>query len=131
MAVKRFFDYSTYDYVKAQAIVVVDATWQNIATLVTPEREADVYEIGMALTYTFDLANESAMLRFRVNGSGWTTFIREPKDKTDAQALVYLYPKSHTGGTMTIEFEASKESSSGTFNIEYLDLWFKRLGTPT
>ena len=124
-----FFDVATYDYNKAQNVLDIPETYDPIVSLVTPFREEGLYEIGMALSYTFDSNTTSVYLRFSIDGGGtWTEFINEPTDSLDIVPFVYLFPKVQLEGVFDMILEMRKESGVGDLDVAFVDIWYKRIG---
>ena len=125
----ELFDVLTYDYAKAQDILDVPETYTPIVSMVTPSREAGIYEFGLSLTYNMDTASRSVLLRFTTDGGLiWTEFMAEPKDSTDDQPHFYQFPMDHPGGSLDVQMEMRKETSGSVLDVHFADTWFKRVG---
>ena len=124
----ELFDILTFDSVKAQSILDVGDTYEEIAVLTTPDREIGTYMYMLSLSYNFDSVTTSAYMRFSIDGGvAWTEFSREPSDKLDTVALVYAFPKEvATVGPLSLHLEMRKGSNAGTLNVEFLDLIIER-----
>jgi hypothetical protein len=103
-------------------------TWTPVVTLVTPERPAGKYVLGISITYTFLSANRSAYLRWRIDGQGWNEFTSEPKDVQDVNAVFYEYPDDYAQAAHTIEVEMAKEVGGNALDVRFADIMFQRVG---
>lgn len=125
------FDALTYDTVKQQNVLVTEfePTYQNVATLSTPSREAGQYETGFSLTYVSTDAASDVFFRFRINGGGWNVFQVETVSITDEIPWYYAYPSGLAAGVNTIEFEMAKQTGhTGTLTALFVDVFLKRVG---
>ena len=125
----ELFDIVTYDTIKVLDTLNIPETYQNIAELATPGREAGKYLVGFSLTWSLASTNKSVYIQFRLNDSDWTELRSEPKDLTNSVPVYYAFPKDLLGGVMTLDFQARKEDDlSGQFDIPFLDLFIQRVG---
>ena len=119
----------TYDYTKAGSTLNIPETYTPVGSTTSPSRAAGVYETGFSLTYLFPDINDSAYLRFRINGGSWNEFVSEPKDVQDRNAVYYQFPFDHPGGAMSIEVEMRKEDvGANPLDCLFCDTWFRRVG---
>lgn len=126
---QNIFETLTYDTVKAVSVLDIPDTFQEILTLVTPERAAGKYVLGISVTWTFADTNDSAYMRWRIDGGPWVVYTSEPQDVTDQNANYYEFPDDYAQGTHTITVEARKEDQNANdFDINYIDLFFQRVG---
>jgi len=125
---RKLTDFLTFNTVKAKDILDIGDAWQNIATLSTPSLEAGLYMLGFSMSHNFDLSTEYTSIRWRINGSAWTQINSDLSDKSTTVASMYSYPYTlATGGVVSFEFEVSKQTVSGTFNVEFVDIWLNRV----
>ena len=124
---ESLFNTVTFDSVKTVDALNLPETYTNIATLVTPERAEGEYMLSLSGTYSFDRTTESVFIRFRVDGGAWNEGVSEPKDVSDIARFFYQYPAFYAQGIHTIEVEARKESTQGTLDFLFLDVYFQRV----
>ena len=125
----ELFDILTYDFNKASDVLNVPETYTPVVSMVTPSRVAGTYEFGVSLTYNFDVANRSVFMRFSTDGGvTWNESSAEPKDTTDDEPHVYLFPYVYAGGILDAQLEMRKQDATGVLNVNFADLWFKRVG---
>ena len=118
----------TYDYDKQQDILNIPETYTQLNNFTSPSRPAGIYEVGMSFTWDFTLVSKSAYFRWSTDGgSTWNEFISEPKDVQDKMAMYYQYPFNHPGGQMNIITQMRKEDATGTLNVTFSDVWFRRV----
>jgi len=131
MADVELWNRLTYDYIKESNILNVSDTYQIIATLVTPDRLAGVYEFAFSLSCLYTATNTNVFLRWRLDGGTWTEHQLSTNDIDAAITQYYSYPDVYVEGIHTFELEMKKEVVGNTLNINYLDLMFKRVGVST
>ena len=119
----------SYDYAKASAVNDIPDTWTEVNRL-SIDRPAGTYEFGVSLTWEYDVTNRSAEMRFSTDdGQTWgRTYRHEPNDGTDVQPFMYSYPLEHPGGPRSVIMQARKTSASGTLNVAFCDLFYRRVG---
>ena len=123
----ELFSILTYDYNKAQDILDIPDTYTPLAS-VSADREAGVYELGLSVSWTFDRTTNSAFIRFSIDdGVTWNEFEAEPKDKTNINATYYAFPHVHSGGAISMEIEAKKETGAGALDVQFADVWIQRV----
>ena len=123
----------TYDF-KSTGIsdggnpIIIQATaYADLATLVTPARDAGVYEIKFSTTFSYDSTSRSAYFQWSLDGgTAWEEFRIEPKDVTDVKALDYSFPFNHTGGVMNIQLQGRCENASDTLEVRFANIVFER-----
>ena len=123
----ELFSIATYDYSKEAEVNDISSTYTEIVS-VSAVRDAGVYELGVSLTWDFDRTTNSAFFRFSIDGGLTYAYMeQEPADKTNNSPFYYAFPRAHTGGEISILFEARKETGAGTLNISFADAWIKRV----
>lgn len=119
----------TYDYAKVSNVLDIPETWTPVLTLTTPNRPDGVYEFGMSFTYDFPDTNDSAYVRWRIDGGVWNEFRSEPKDIQDRIAAYYAFPAQYAAGVHVMDFEMRKDViTANQLDLLFLDLWFHRVG---
>ena len=124
----ELFSILTFDEVKVSEVLNISDVYTTVATLNTPLRAAGKYMLGLSLTYTFTSTTNSAFLQWRIDGGAWNVYQREPKDNTDKTANFYSYPDDYAEGAHTVEVQMRKEDAAGTLDIQFLDIYFQRIG---
>ena len=119
----------TYDFEKVSGVLNIPETYTPVAQLITPLRVAGTYVLGFSLTYTFDRTTESAFLRWREQGGAWNEYSSEPSEKTDANTAYYEFPSAYPEEVHDIEVEMRKETATGVLDLNFLDIFFQRVGT--
>ena len=122
------FNTLTFDETKAVDVLNIPEAWTAVGQLVTPERAEGKYMFGISGTYNFDRTTESVFIRFRINGGTWNEYQSEPKDITDDLTFFYQYPADYPQQVTTIDVEMRKESAQGTLNLQFLDVYWQRVG---
>ena len=123
----KFTDYMTYDYSKVADVTVTDATYEQVAELVTPSRVAGTYKLTLSMLHTLNTTARSAYFRFSQDGgSTWVEVPREPKDTTDKDPRTLIQTVVHTGGIMDIKVQARKEAAGDVLIIDALNIIFER-----
>jgi len=118
----------SYNYTKSVDILdVSELDWTEIAVLDIKNLLFGAYEFKMAMNYQYDVANQSFQFRWRANGGEWTEITSEPKDKTDRILASYFYPIENVEGDYKMEFQAKKESATGTLDIFFFDAIVQRV----
>ena len=113
----------SYDYSKVIDFTVADDTYEIIASVATPPRDAGTYEFKFSGTYILDSITSSAYLRFSIDGgTSWTEARREPKDKTDANTFYYAFPKEIVAGNINVIVEVRKEVASDVLVYQFFDI---------
>jgi hypothetical protein len=126
---ESIFNLLTYDTVKAVDILDIGTVYEPIITLDTPERPAGKFVLGISLTWTFPDTNDSVYLRWRIDGGAWVEYVSEPADITDNKPTYYEFPNDYPAGFHKLEVQARKEDGQAAqFNIDYIDLFFQRVG---
>ena len=124
----EIFAVMTYDFQKESAILNIPETYTPVAQLITPLRAAGTYVLGFSLTWHFDRTTESVFLRWRQDGGTWNEYSSEPTEKTDANTAFYEFPDNYIEQVHDIEVEMRKESAQGIFNLDFIDIFFQRVG---
>jgi hypothetical protein len=123
------FDIMTYDYERRDGQLDLSDSWTEINSIVVADREAGVYEMGMAVHWVFDRTTKSAFIRFSLDGGAtWQEFTGEPKDKTDSNATYFAFPYEQVAdGQMQIQVEIRKETGAGVLDVPRSACWIKRV----
>ena len=125
---ESIFNTLTYDYQKESAVLNIPETYTPVAQLVTPERAAGTYVLGLSLTWDFDRTTESVFLRWRQNGGTWNEYSAEPTEVTDSNTAFYEFPAEYVQEAHDIEVEMRKETALGILNLQFIDVFFQRVG---
>ena len=126
---ESIFNLLTYDTVKVADVLDIGTVYEPIITLDIPERPAGKYVLGISLTWSFPDTNDSVYMRWRIDGGAWVEYISEPADVTDNKPVYYEFPDDYAAGFHTIEVQARKEDGQAQqFDINYIDLFFQRVG---
>ena len=122
------FNTMTYDYEKTVDILNIPETYTPVGQLVTPLRVAGTYVLGFSLTWTFDHTTESVFMRWRQEGGAWNEYSSEPTERTDSNTAFYEFPSEYIEQVHDIEVEMRKETATGILNLQFLDIFFQRVG---
>lgn len=124
----EIFDIITFNYEYADPVASVGETYEEVARLTTPSREAGVYLYCLSMRYTYDHSSSSAYFRFSVDGgSTWTEMVKEPADTTDAIFVTYNIPVvATTQRVHEVIVEAHKSAAAPTLSIEEMTLCIER-----
>jgi hypothetical protein len=125
----ELFDILRAEVSKASAITDVPDTWTPVVSVTMTNAEAGIYEFGTAVQATIYDINDSAMLRYSINGGDWYVMRRESKDVTDIITWSYLFPKIiNSTQTLSIAVEAAKDVGAGQYDVDFADVWIYRVG---
>ena len=124
---------NTYDWATeginngGSPIIVSSDTFQQIAELTVPNRDAGTYQITFTTTFNYDTVQRSAIFRWSLDGgSNWKTISRELKDKTNDEIISYSFPKLLTAGAIDFKMEARCEGGSDTLTIDFAHIILER-----
>jgi len=119
-----------YAFSKMADVVIIDDTYQEVSRLEVDSVEIGTYRYQFDVSYTYDSTNTSPAVRFSLdNGSTWTEFTAEFKDKLDTRPFSYGFPLAVTeSGGQIILVEARKGANSATMEINYCDISLERKG---
>ena len=117
----------SYDYIQGNSITVTGATYEQIARLTTPSREAGIYKMSQSMMYSLNSTATSAYFRYSTNGGGtWNEIRREPKDNTDVLPSTYTTTIVHPGGVFELVIQAKKENALDILTVLSIDATFER-----
>ena len=121
---------NTYDFKKVSGVNISDNNWVTVATLLTPNRKAGVYEYKFSMIYQYSSTSRSAMFRVSTDGGvNWNEFAKEPKDTTDKYPLYYMFPTIRFDDEpINIIVEAQCENANDTLSVLSLDIVSERKG---
>jgi len=117
-----------YYYTHYTNVTVPSDSYSAVAELHRTDIDVSgTYEIKFSANYTLDSVTHSAYVRFSLdNGATWFEYRREPKDKTDTEAINYSLPHVFTSTSADILVEARKESSGDNMEFSYFDVILER-----
>jgi hypothetical protein len=119
--IETIVDY--YEYEEYSNVDVPSDSYTEVGSLHRTDVPDGTYEVKLLGTYSYDNTNSSAYLRVSLdNGSSWMEFRREPKDKTDLEAISFILPVSISSGIADVVVEGKKENAGSVFTIQRLDI---------
>jgi hypothetical protein len=118
---------SIYEYEKRSNILNIPSTYTEINHLVRPTLPAGVYEVGFSLTWTYTQNNSTVFIRWSTDGGGTFAELQfEVPTSTTVIPTYYAYPYIRVEGPADIIVQARKASGSGTFDVNFSDLWLEK-----
>ncbi len=123
-----------YNYASGDQVSGLTNNWTRIVTLPVAANTPGVYEIGFAVQWRHDTPEAVVLFRMsRDNGATWAAYATRNILAGDYdQNTFYQYPKEWptTAGT-TIMLEARKETSTGSCDIWYSNVWWRQVQATT
>jgi hypothetical protein len=121
-------DFHSFKFSKVKDVLDIPETWTQLNALTETLEVCGIYNINMAVNWTFDTATKSVFMRYTLDGgtTWFEDFAREAKDKTDKNAVYYAFPIEATNPNLDLRIEVRKETGSNTFNVLFCDLWVER-----
>ena len=117
----------TYDYTIVTGITIANDVYEQVGALITPIREAGIYQLELSMLHTLNSTNTSAYFRVSTDGgTNWLEIRREPKDVTDKDVRSYPSTLVHAGGILNIIVQARKENAVDILILEKLDIMLNR-----
>jgi len=122
----ELFDIRTYDYTKVKDVLDIPETWTPVVIVSGTTIVGKVYELKMAVSGKMADVNDTASIRYRVDGGTWFVTVKEAKSLDDTFNADYFFPYVATLATTTLEIEATKEAGGGQFDIHFADAIIER-----
>ena len=120
-----------YEFIKVSNIAVISedaGTPDVIATLVTPELPAGVYEIGYAFQASFSTKDSPVFFKLGGTSPDALFFALAPgTNDADHVNKVYFYPTTFDGGVFTVTLNMYKVDIVD-ITVNYADLFLRRVG---
>ena len=130
---RKLFDYLASTEFEDTRTNILDVpeepAWATISELQVTPPTGSKYLIIISSTFTLADINDSALVQFSVDGGlNWELFSREAKDKTDRQALTYVFPRDMDGSEFHIIIQASKTTGAAQMDMLFSNLVMQRIG---
>ena len=128
MADLELFSILTVDVNSVADVLDVPDVFTDIGQL-SVERPAGLYEMKISFTWLYDRTNNSANYRFSTdNGVTWHEFLLGHVDSVSVTPTGYDFPYDHPGGLLQLRSQIRKETAGGQLDVQFADVWFKRIG---
>lgn len=103
-------------------------TYTEVLRLITPPRVAGLYEVKMAMVYTYDNISRPAYFRWSEDGGQtWFEILEEPKDVLNVNVNSFFHPEPFGGGIKDIIIEARCDRVSDTLVLLDMHVVFQRV----
>lgn len=107
----------TFDFEIINDVQISSTTFENIAELDKPQRNAGVYQITVLLVYSYSSTQRKASFRWKLNDLSWVDFQLETKDAGNTETFFYSTPFTFSGGEIDLKIEGKCGRSSDSLEI--------------
>jgi len=106
---------SDFHYAQAENIDIAttDPDWTDVLTLTIPDAPAGTYKLDSSVQFTINSTSNSFIYRFSLDGGAtWgPEYQKEVKDRSNTEILEVLNVIEHTGGTLDIRIQCTREGT--------------------